>query len=767
MEVLIALLVILVILLVGVTLIGHGMWLALAWCARQFTGGTPRARVQTLSLEPPAPEQCFHCHIVEFPSTKHCPHCGALRPTTAQKELLGELAATVRQLERLNQEGALDEVNFRVLKAKIDNERERIIFPHGRPGSAEQPSLFTSATSPRKAPQARPPSIERLAVASDPAAEGSGTPPDAGPFITTATFEEHTSDHAEPQLGAWAADSDEAVLQTPVLKPPRRPFAEVLAAFMEQSNIRWGEIVGGILIVGCSTALVISLWAQISRIPVLKFFIFTTVTAALFGVGFYTEHRWKLPTTSRGILTIAVLLVPLNFLAIAAVSGSTAPPGALLISSELIAPVLFLCLVYFAGRVITPSWPHLLAASALTSSAGQLLIRHFGAPDNSPSLLFALGAFPVCAYVAAAVWMLQRALADAEIDEGEANEIFITLGAITFAAALPFGLLLYRSGPIGMSMIYLAPLVTLAGTPMLASGALLWRRVTSKDLSAARTVGTSLAILGMAVALSGIVLSWPNPAGIVPAALLNFAVFTAIAVFLELPPAHFLAASCFSLAYIVTFHVIAGHVHWRNLRVTSLLHTTTSVSTGKALIVPFVLFTLTHEWLKRKQRPRDAFSYFLAACAVTIVSLLLVGLYGARVSSDPDHVSVIFALYTAGAFWFAGRRNSAAFAWTGAALLFVTASQVCGSLLSLRFPWQMTLLCFAAACTVGALIVRQYGQPQTERLLVALLTRCAIAGSVLASVFLLAEIISGGFEPPSLLATRVFGLAVIWLGLLD
>jgi hypothetical protein len=117
----------------------------------------------------------------------------------------------------------------------------------------------------------------------------------------------------------------------------RADFLEVLNSFMEESNIRWGEIIGGLLIIGCSTALVVSLWAQISQIPVLKFLIFTTVTAILFGIGLYTEHRWKLPTTSRGILTIATLLVPLNFLAIAAVSASNTS-GALVIGSELLRP---------------------------------------------------------------------------------------------------------------------------------------------------------------------------------------------------------------------------------------------------------------------------------------------------------------------------------------------------------------------------------------------------------------------------------------------
>ena len=101
MDVLITVVIILVILLVGVTLIGHGIWLALAWFGREIFGERPQTQVQTLTLEAPAPEQCFHCHTVQFNPTKHCPFCGAARPTAAQEELLRELDATLRQLERL------------------------------------------------------------------------------------------------------------------------------------------------------------------------------------------------------------------------------------------------------------------------------------------------------------------------------------------------------------------------------------------------------------------------------------------------------------------------------------------------------------------------------------------------------------------------------------------------------------------------------------------------------------------------------------------
>jgi hypothetical protein len=749
MEILIPLLIILFILLLIVTLVGHGIWVVLAWFFRELGGGKRGASPRSASQTSPAQRPCPNCGESLAIQMKFCGVCGAHRLSLAQEVHLRELESTLRQLERLRQSGTLDAVNFRVLKTKIENEREQMLFPNGRPGAAGQPSLFTPETRSRATPPATAKPVETARP----------------PFIIPETSAERPPDKETPTLGAWAKDSDDAKPVSPVLRPPRKPFAEVLTAFMEQSNVRWGEIIGGVLIIGCSTALVISLWAQISRVPLMKFLIFTTVTAALFGVGFYTEHHWKLPTTSRGILTIATLLVPLNFLAIAAVSAGVAPPGALVISSEIIAPAIFLCLVYFAGRVITPSWPHLLAAGALGSSAGQLLIRHLAAPDNSANLLILLGAFPILCYVVASGWVLKIALADGEIDEGEANAIFVTLGTLTFAAVLPFGLLLHRTGSIGMAMMHLAPLVTLGGTPMLATGIVLWQRVHRKEV-ATRTAGATVAILGTVLAVAGMVLAWPNPASIVPAALFNFALFTAVAVFLDEPRAHVIAAGCLTLAYVIAFHVMARHVPWENLRVASLLRITESLSTGQALTIPFVSFALVHEWLGRRRKASHAFSYLLAACTVAVVSLLFLFAFGIGPENDPYHIWAILALYAAGAFWFAWREKLVGFTWTGAVLLFLTAAQVCHSLLAVRFPWQASFLLFAAACTVCALALRQLGQPTVERLLVAPLQKSATAASIAAAAFLLAGIAWRGFEPASLFAMHTFILAAVFLGLL-
>lgn len=594
---------------------------------------------------------------------------------------LNDLATTERQIVQFFRDGKLNDETYEQLLNQIRAERTRLNTRDAAVAKKE-PTEPTETAPPIEAP---PPSVvTATATASD----------DEVIIEPVPSFSSHEETPYEPQ------PSYEQFKPPP--GPPRRPFSEVLNSFMEESNIRWGEIIGGLLIIGCSTALVVSLWAQISQIPVLKFLIFTTVTAVLFGIGLYTEHRWKLPTTSRGILTIATLLVPLNFLAIAAVSASNTS-GALVIGSELLAPAIFLCLVYFAGRVITPGCAHVLSAGVLGSSVGQLLVRHFAAIDASPALLILLGAFPVACYVVTIGLALRFVLHDREIDESETTTVFTILGTMSFAALLPLGLLLYRSGPLSLSMMYLAPLVTLWGLPMVATGTILWKRITNRELVASRTTGTALGILGLMIVLAGMILAWPNPSSIVPAALLNVAIFTALAVTLEIPFAHLIASICFALAYLVTFHVFAGSMTWVNLREMSLLNTSLSVSSGQALVGTFALFVAVSEWLSQKKRERDSYYYLVSACLIAVLSLALATYFGVW-SIEYHALWVVYGLYSLGAFWLAWRRKLLPFTWIGSTLLLFSLAHSFGQALSFSFPWQTALFAHATLCAVAAIV---------------------------------------------------------------
>src|SRR5262245_32017047 len=155
---------------------------------------------------------------------------------------------------------------------------------------------------------------------------------------------------------------------SPAPRPPgRRGLTALLAAFMEEHNILWGELVGGLLVVGCSTALVISLWQTLSENALFKFATFTGAVSAVFGAGLYTLRRWQLESTSRGLLLMALLLTPLAVLALTSGEG-----GRLALPTQVAALLILGALAGRAGRVLTPEGPWLLAGVVLVTSACQL-----------------------------------------------------------------------------------------------------------------------------------------------------------------------------------------------------------------------------------------------------------------------------------------------------------------------------------------------------------------------------------------------------------
>ena len=255
MEFLFPLLVVLLILLVVVTVIGHGIWLMVAAVLRFLFSddtGEEYERQTTRLFEP------------------------TVKP-------LDDLDITERQIVTFYVDGKLDERTYERLIRQIRTERTRLTPAAKVPASAPVPPP-ASVTAPVETPlPAEVPSVVTAAlVASDDEIIIKPVPS----FIAD---NEIVRERFEPQ--------PRYEQPTPPPRPPRRPFSEVLNSFMEESNIRWGEIIGGLLIIGCSTALVVSLWAQISQIPVLKFLIFTTVTAILFGIGLV--HRASLETSDH------------------------------------------------------------------------------------------------------------------------------------------------------------------------------------------------------------------------------------------------------------------------------------------------------------------------------------------------------------------------------------------------------------------------------------------------------------------------------------
>ncbi len=385
-----AVLLVIAIVLTIVTLVGHGIWALLA----AIFGAGRKKPGQT----------CAFCGRLTPAGYDRCDWCGKDLATPKAREL-SDLEAVLRQLWRFREKGTLKPRVVDRLLYRLQEYRQQLLVPAaekraapivtavvveevepGRP-AALPPALPPAVTSPEavspSVPQSPLPAHDptpRLEPARPPA--DAQLPAPLAAFLATA--EATASPHAptaEPRVPAVAAAA--AKPQPPA--SPSRSWSEILATFMEQRNIRWGELIGGLLFVCSSVALVVSLWETLERIPYSKFFIFVSISSAVFGVGLYAHHRWKLESTSRALLVIATLLVPLNFVAMASMAKGewTLLP----LVSEIVSLAVFAYLVGLAARILVPDGRWLILAAVLGDSIAVLLAAQLVRSDSPAWLM--------------------------------------------------------------------------------------------------------------------------------------------------------------------------------------------------------------------------------------------------------------------------------------------------------------------------------------------------------------------------------------------
>jgi hypothetical protein len=171
---------------------------------------------------------------------------------------------------------------------------------------------------------------------------------------------------------ALDADYSDDKQVEPATKAPVQVKTNLLQSFMERSNIRWIEIVSAALIVVCSVGLVISLWSTLSKTN--RFFpsvVFMLATVAVHAAGQYTLKQWKLRSTSRGILHIGLMLIPLSVLvSILLVRREGEPP----VFTVTVGAMIVIGLVVYGWLAKTASqslyggrWPSLTSLTILAS----------------------------------------------------------------------------------------------------------------------------------------------------------------------------------------------------------------------------------------------------------------------------------------------------------------------------------------------------------------------------------------------------------------
>ncbi len=512
-----------------VTVVGHGIWVAIAAFLRLFTGsGNNRPRHD--QHDRPEKLRCIGCGTPLRERERDCPSCGLEREGWRAGQL-HDLDASIRQVQGLIARGEIDETTSQQLLDLFRARGQALRGKLARQARSAEPTTSPAPPLPRPIETVRIPPL--LAI---PAAE-QGQVLDALPMETPAqpdlapvqSVSEMTPVQSSPGPTAPAVP----IPVSPV--PPPRRLANVLSAFMEERNILWGELVGGLLIVGCSIALVLTLWRDLQALPYFPFLLFTALTGSLFAAGQYTLHHWKLQSTSRGLLLIAMLLVPLNLLILADPSarGSSLDTPWIDLAVGVVAVLAFTLVVRASGRdligkdvlpgPIDRRW--LLAFAVVGAAGSQLLTPHLlDTPDAGPPahllpLALLPGAFHLLA-CAAVLGGLTIYGGPRPLHIPQVHALLSFLGLATFALLASFVFLLTRlSDPVAGLHLFSCPLI-LAGVPALTSGLVIFRRLEGEHTAGPRTAGTGVALAGAGAMFAGVILAWPTPVPLLTALLL-------------------------------------------------------------------------------------------------------------------------------------------------------------------------------------------------------------------------------------------------------
>ncbi|HSE33198.1 MAG TPA: hypothetical protein VLA93_16610, partial [Pyrinomonadaceae bacterium] len=211
--------------------IGHVLWLVGAAILKAIFGFGDKP-VQSADRS-----HCQNCRgAIQLQVSDYCDYCGCLQLSA----LWSDLDATTRVLDRVHRSQRIDVSLYTNLKGRLAAEYLRLANPQPAHATESNPTAASTTdveSSDQPAPQGKwqdlsieiltPPAVPS-AVAESRDSNGSGSSPSFLP-----TTEETISSTANIEYVSRE------------FTQPRRRFSDMLNSFMEESNIRWGEIIGG------------------------------------------------------------------------------------------------------------------------------------------------------------------------------------------------------------------------------------------------------------------------------------------------------------------------------------------------------------------------------------------------------------------------------------------------------------------------------------------------------------------------------------------
>ncbi len=723
-----------------VMILGHGLWLLTAAVFRALFG---------IGRDPAVHgERCPNCNGRSSLLKGTCADCGYRTITTRR----ADLQAGHRLIRQLKCSGRLSDSDFQAVSQALTTEAETLgMTGPFAPWRAEQADPRATAAPPRNVPDAESESVETTKPAvdqTDSAAAAAATAPlfeikdDENRGVETLDAEIVDPEPATPFMPTSGPQPQRAPHPLDALEPeeavparsfsPRRTIADMLQTFMEEKNIRWGELASGMLIVGSAIGLVVSLRVQLrqlsEQVPYLPALLLMLGTVAIHAAGLYTLRRWNLRSTSRGVLIIATLLVPLSFAAGIMLSGvgdhQAAVGSPIYIAAVLVGMLGYGVVTSLSARALFPVGWWRLTVAVMGTSAGQLIINRMAGEETSTKLLdaTALFALPLVSYLVATLSQLTAISAKPRLSPHRAAQTFTVLGIAAFALAVPLVLQAGISAQVRATIASLSPSLSVAAAVVLSIGITVQRRCESKRMGETRMVGTALALLGGMLMLGTVFAAWPNPTTLIAVATVTAITLVTLAIVGRLPILHSGAVAAASFAGLLYYHHATGRFDIQDgTRGIDLIRAVLMGRSAVLLLVPVLLSGLAGLLLIRKQRTAAGRVYLASAAGIATLTLAIAFYAGfLPMGEDPNWTTAIFILYAAGALTLIPILKRQAAAWVGSAALLVAmvhllwgntwlAYQMTQWHVSPARPLLLAVLLYALAVAIHGLVLHLHG----------------------------------------------------------
>ncbi|MBT4011376.1 MAG: hypothetical protein HOF15_03565 [Planctomycetaceae bacterium] len=298
--------------------------------------------------------------------------------------------------------------------------------------------------------------------------------------------------------------------------PPARKLSDILRAFMDESNIKVGEFISGLLIVFGSVGLVVTLNQQFKdEIAYLPSAVFMTIVALFHLLGIYSYKKWNLASSSRVILYIANLLIPLNVLAASLNETLPNTEGMLFYLAVLIGVVGFSTMSYYSAKVLAPNrfWPIILAV--LGPAFFQIIVKLVIDASATDSVMLVAGLLMApLALVSFAILAEHRHFRkSAQVNNEDVISLLrvLSLGVFSLGAciAVLFSKVDSSESAINLAQQLATPFIIICFM-VVSSGSLINRRLQGQESLRLKMVGSWMVVTGAMGIIGGFFMAVPN-----------------------------------------------------------------------------------------------------------------------------------------------------------------------------------------------------------------------------------------------------------------